>query len=120
MESQYPTGTPGTGCESETKPLRPRATGFRPDLTILSCGRPGATDSQPSLLPHVHGDAARLIERHEDCGAEISKIRMTEQQLALANRCLKIADWRFADPLIVNPDLRPRNGINAEYSLRGG
>ena len=72
-----------------------------------------------SFLLEVHAEAGRLLERDENGRAPLPKLRVTKQHFPRPDRHRDVAEWRLADPLIVDPDLGPGRGVDIEQSGRG-
>src|SRR5262249_23621920 len=76
----------------------------------------GATGekAEGSSLPHVDGDASRLVQRHRCVHSAFTELRMTEHDFMRTKSLRHIAEGRFTDAHAVDEDLGPRNGIDAQ------
>src|SRR4051812_38136032 len=66
------------------------------------------------LLPEIDANTRRLAYCDHHRLPPLAEIRMPEHDFMSANAFGHIPDWRFTNPLTIDPHLRPRLSVDAE------
>src|SRR5690242_14484533 len=65
-------------------------------------------------VPQIDADARRFPGSHDDLDVTCTEIRMTQHDVVCTEGDRHLTQGRVAGALTVDPDLRPRHGVDAD------